>query len=125
MKKQSGFTLISVILAIVMLSIGVLSLAKTSAVAISAQSSAGMRTTATTIARAYMETIRRREKVDIVTEPAVMVDDQGVVDPSGFYQRSVYVENIRHNLKKITVTVNYPRTSVPVVLVTMAFVGKI
>ena len=122
-RREAGFTIISVLLAIVMLSFGVLALARTSGIAMRAQSRAALRTQATSLARAYMENVRGRDPSAIVTEAEVNVDETGVVDPAGVFTRSVHVDDVRTNLKRITVVVKYPGSNIPVELVTLAYVG--
>ena len=123
-KRNNGYTIISVLIAIVMLSGGILALSRTGTMAMVAQNTAGLRTTALAIARAHMERVRSRPASDVVSESPVQVDETGLVDTGGRYTRSVEVADVRHNLKEIKVIVTFPNGLVPVELITLAYVGK-
>ncbi len=125
MRRKDGFTIISVLVAIVMLSIGVLALSRSGTQAMAAQTLAGNRTTALAIGRSYMEAVRSRPPDQVQSEPAVQVDETGTVNPNGVFTRSVVVTDVRHNLKEVRVIVEFPRSGVPIELVTLAYVGKI
>ena len=122
-KRNDGFTIISVLVAIVMLSMGILALSRTGTMAMAAQTNAGLRTTALAIARAHMERVRSRPAVDVLSESPVQVDETGTVVSGGRFTRSVEVATIRHNLKQIKVIVAFPRGRAPVELLTLAYVG--
>ena len=123
MRREDGFTIISVLVAIVMLSMGILALSHSGAQAMAAQTLAGNRSTALGIGRAYMEAVRSRPPAQVLSESAVKVDRTGTVDPNGVFTRSVVVTDVRHNLKEILVIVEFPRSKVPLELVTLAYVG--
>ena len=123
MRREYGFTIISVLVAIVMLSIGILALSRSGTQAMAAQTLAGNRSTALGIGRAYMEAVRSRPPAQVLSESAVKVDRTGTVDPNGVFTRSVVVTDVRHNLKEILVIVEFPRSKVPLELVTLAYVG--
>ncbi len=124
MRRKDGFTIISVLVAIVMLSVGILALSRSGTQAMAAQTLAGNRTTALAIGRAYMEAVRSRPPAEVLSESAARVDRTGTVDPNGVFTRSVVVKNVRHNLKEIRVIVEFPRSKVPIELVTLAYVGN-
>lgn len=123
-KRNDGYTIISVLVAIVMLSIGILALSRTGTMAMAAQNTAGLRTTALAIARAHMERVRSRPAIDVVSESPVQVNETGLVVTGGRYTRSVEVADVRHNLKEVKVIVAFPNGTVPVELITLAYVGK-
>ncbi len=125
MRRKDGFTIISVLVAIVMLSIGILALSRSGTQAMAAQTLAGNRSTALAIGRAYMEAVRSRPPAQVLSESAVKVDRTGTVNPDGVFTRSVVVTTVRHNLKEVRVIVEFPRSGVPIELVTLAYVGKI
>lgn len=124
MRREDGFTIISVLVAIMMLSLGILALSHAGVQAMAAQTLAGNRTTALAIGRAYMEAVRSRPPAQVQSEPPVRVDETGTASPNGVFTRSVAVTNVRHNLKQVLVIVEYPRFKVPIELVTLAYVGN-
>ncbi len=124
MRRKDGFTIISVLVAIVMLSIGILALSRTGTQAIAAQTLAGNRTTALAIGRAHMEAVRSRPPDQVVSESAVPVDETGTVNSNGVFTRSVEVRGVSHNLKEVRVIVAFPRSTRPIELVTLAYVGS-
>jgi len=125
MRNERGFTLISVLIAVVILAIGILALAKTSAGVVRASTEAATRTEAVSVARGYMEDVRSRQPINLVSEAAVSVDREGQPDVSGPYSRSVVVSDVSSNLKSVRVVVTMPNATVPVELVTLAYVGAL
>jgi Tfp pilus assembly protein PilV len=121
MKNESGFSLVSVLIAITMFSAGVLALSRTGAEVVRVQTQASARSTAVGIARAHMEALRARDPGDIESESAVTVDREGQPDNSGQFTRTVNVQDVTHNLKEIRVLVSYPRSTAPIELMTYAF----
>ncbi len=122
-KRSGGFTIISVLVAIVMLSVGILALSRTGTLALAAQNAAGLRTTALAIARAHMERVRSRPAIEVVSESPVQVNETGAIVVGGRFTRSVVVVSVRHNLKEVKVIVTFPKGLVPVELITLAYVG--
>ncbi len=122
-KRDDGFTIISVLVAIVMLSFGILALSRTGTMAMSAQNAAGLRSTALAIARAHMERVRSRPAAEVVSETLAQVDRAGAIASGGRFTRSVDVTDVRHNLKQIKVIVAFPGGKAPVELITLAYVG--
>ncbi len=123
-KRNDGFTIISVLVAIVMLSVGILALSRSGTMAMVSQNTAGLRTTALAIARGHMERVRSRPANEVVSESPVQVDETGTVVAGGRFTRSVEVATVRHNLKQIKVIVVFPTGVAPVELITLAYVGK-
>jgi type II secretory pathway pseudopilin PulG len=123
-RREAGFTIISVLVAIVMLSMGLLALSRTGTMAMASQTTAGLRTTALAIARGAMEDVRSRPAVGVVSMSPTAVDETGTPDPNGQFTLSVEVSEVRHNLKEIKVLVAFPRGNVPVELMTLAYVGN-
>lgn len=124
MRREDGFTILSVLVAIVMLSIGILALSRSGTQAMAVQTLAGNRSTALAICRTYMETVRSRPPPQVTSESPVKVDATGTANPNGVFTRSVVVKNVRHNLKEVRVIVEFPRSNVPIELVTLAYVGN-
>ncbi len=123
--NKQGFSLISTLIAVVILAIGILALAKTSAGVVRAGAQAAARTEAVSVARAYMEEVRSRQPAALISEAAVACDREGVPNANGPYTRSVVVTDVASNLKSVRVVVTMPNSSVPVELVTLAFVGAL
>jgi len=121
MKNESGFSLVSVLIAITMFSAGVLALSRTGAEVVRVQTQASARSTAVGIARAHMEALRAQDPSDIQSESAVKVDREGQPDNAGQFTRTVNVQDVTHNLREIRVLVSYPRATAPIELMTYAF----
>jgi Tfp pilus assembly protein PilE len=120
---RGGFTLISVIVAVALLTIGVLALSRTTTSVTYAQTSATSRTIALSIARAHMERVRSRNPWTLVPEAPVRVDATGALDAEGEFLRSVDVFEEAPNLLRVTIEVAYPRGIDPVKLVTLIYRG--
>ena len=125
MRRNDGFTIISVLVAIVMLSMGILALSRTGTMALASQNAAGLRTTALAIARAHMERVRSRPAIEVISESPVQVNETGVIVAGGPFTRSVEVATVRHNLKEVKVIVEFPNGRAPVELLTLAYVGEL
>ena len=125
MRRKDGFTIISILVAIVMLSVGILALSRSGTQAMAAQTLAGNRSTALSIGRAYMEDVRSRPPDQVLSESAVKVDETGTLNPNGVFTRSVVVTTVRPNLKQVRVIVDFPRGQTPIELVTLAYVGNL
>lgn len=124
-RNEQGFSLLSVMIAVVILAVGILALAKTSAGVVHAGTAAASRTEAVSLARAYMEEVRSRPPASLVSEAAVAVDREGVINAAGPYSRQVIVTDLATNLKNVRVVVIMPNNPIPVELVTLAFVGAL
>jgi type IV pilus assembly protein PilV len=125
MNNERGFTLISVLIALVLLSVGMIALSRTGATVVKAHSSAASRTTALAIARGHMEVLRSQDPRKLESESPVRVDDTGAVDTKGAYTRTVTVTGIEHNLVRVELVVEFPRSTRPVELITMAYVPPV
>jgi len=121
MKNESGFSLISVLVAISMFSVGVLALSRTGGEVMRVQTQSAARSTAVAIARAHMETLRAQDPTDIVSEATIKVDGEGKPNNQGSFSRTVKVEDAGQNLKEIRVVVDYLRSRAPIELMTYAF----
>ena len=128
MNKRAGFTLISVMIAVVILAIGVLALSRTLTGVMAANTKAGFRTVALDIARQRMEFLRGQRPQDLTTFQEVSgsaVNEQGRLVSGGNYRRSVVVADVRDNLVSVTVRVTYPNGTTPVELVTYVYTGAV
>jgi len=120
-RRDAGFSLIAVLVAIVLLSIGLLAISRASTQVLAMHTSAASRSAALGVARAHMETLRSQDPSTIASQSEVVVNAEGQLDASGTFYRTVVVDSVSHNLKAIRVRVTWPRASAPVELVTMAF----
>lgn len=116
MRNERGFTLISVLLAVSVLTIGLLALARTQAVLTASESVVSNRAVALAIATDRLEQLRGSDPTTLASEAAVTVDGTGQPSAGGAYQRSATVTLDQANLLRLTVTVTYPRMTSPVSL---------
>ncbi len=123
-RARRGFTILSMLVAIVLLSVGLMSLAGANAQTVTMQTLAQNRTSGIAIARAYLEEVRTRDPWLIQTEPAVQVNNDGQQMSGGAFSRSMRVTQVRTNLISIEVDVHYPRGAQPVRLTTSLFRGN-
>lgn len=121
---RRGFTLVSMIVAIILLAVGLSSLASANASTIKLQTLAQNRTNAIAIGRSYLEQVRTRDPWLVQTESAVRLGAEGTPSSSGPYVRTMTVTETRQNLVKIEVKVDYPRAATPVLLTTLLFRGN-
>jgi len=123
LRNEGGFTLISVLIAIVMLSVGLVALSRSQGILMTTQSRQANANNALHIARGYMEQIRGRDPWTLATEAPVAVDELGIVSASGTYQRSMDVTLDASNLARVTVRVTFPRQTMPVEVITLIYRG--
>ncbi|NIR45510.1 MAG: hypothetical protein GWN99_13975 [Gemmatimonadetes bacterium] len=107
---ESGFGMVSVLVALVLLSAGVVVLSSSSVFMTSMQSEARVRSVASSIALGYMEQVKTRERAELTSEPSVRVNRWGVVDETGAFVRLLKVEPEASvvDAVKVTVWVRYP-----------------
>jgi type IV pilus assembly protein PilV len=123
MQREGGFTMISVLLAIIMLSVGLIALTRSQTILMVTQSQLANTNTALQIARGYLEQVRGRDPLTLAAEPAIKVDNLGLPSVTGAYNRSMTVTDDAANLARVTVTVTYPKQTAPVQLVTLIYRG--
>lgn len=121
-RPAAGFGLISVLVAIVLLSVGVLSISQVLTQSVSMQTIMSIRTTALDLARAYMEDVKSRDPLTLMSEAAVRVNERGEPDSNGVFTRELVVTSVALHLDEITVIVTTPRSS-PISLVTWIYDG--
>lgn len=121
---RNGFTLVSMIVALVLLGVGVGALARSSAETLKFQNIAQNRTNAIAIGRAYVESVRTRDPWTIASEGSVKVDADGKAASTGLYSRSMEMVLERQNLVRLTIKVTYPRMTGPVELSTFLYRGN-
>lgn len=89
--SRAGFTLISVIIAMVLLSVGVLALAGATQVSMRVVNTENLRNASLQLARSYLEQVRGRDPDLIVTESATRIDETGATNPAGRFTRTLTV----------------------------------
>ncbi len=117
---EAGFTLISVIMAVLILSIGIMALGRSQAMLVRAQATSASRDVALGVARNYIEEVRSRSAVP-TSEGATAVDETGTAVAGGKYQRSLTVTDLGDDLYEATCSVTYPRGQQPVTIITLIY----
>lgn len=110
--EQRGFSLITVLIAVVLISVAVVALSGTIVYVLSMQSESTVRSTAAGIAAAYMEEVKTRPVATLASEAVVAVDNTGrtVSVTEKPYLREVTVDaGPVAKSKLVTVKVHYPR----------------
>lgn len=120
-RREAGFTLVSVMIAVILLSLGLIALAKAEGILARAQTDTANRSSALAIAQGYTEVIRSRDPATLASESALQVDVYGQPAAGGLYSRSMTVTSDAANLLRVTVTVNYPRAAAPLRIVTLIY----
>ncbi len=123
-RTRRGFTIISLLMAMILLTVGILALAGANGQTVTMQTVSQNRTSAIAIARAYMEQVRTRDPWSIESEGEVGLDNQGTEVADGPYKRTLTVTATRNNLIQLEVSVTYPRGVQPVQLTTSFFRGN-
>jgi Tfp pilus assembly protein PilV len=123
--NRGGFALISLMVALFLLSIGVMAVGAANVSRIREQTSATTRARALNIARSHLEELRARDAWSITTEPGTAVNDDGAPSAggAGTFMRSVAVTIERPNLITVLVEVRAPRLINPVRLSTQLYRG--
>jgi type IV pilus assembly protein PilV len=121
-RPDAGVGLISVMVAIVLLSIGVMSVSQVLTQAVTMQTIVAMRTTGLDIARSYMEEVKGRDPLTLVSESAVRVNHQGEEDSTGLFTREITVASVDLHLDEVVVIVTLPRSK-PIRLLTWIYDG--
>jgi type IV pilus assembly protein PilV len=100
-KKEQGFTMIEILVAISLLLVGLLAVGQMQIMTTVTNSTANQKTTAITLAQDQMEILRTRPYANIETPP--------LSNTSGMYTRSWIVEanTPAVNMKRVTVTVSW------------------
>ena len=123
-RPRAGFTIISMLVAMILLGVGMMSLAAANAQTVTMQALAQNRTSAISLARGYLEQVRTRDPWSIQSESAVLLASDGTVSATGAFSRTLSVTVTRNNLIQIVVNVVYPRGAQPVKLTTSLFRGN-
>jgi Tfp pilus assembly protein PilV len=91
MKQRDGFTLISVIVAITLLSVGVMAMANSMFYITKVTRLENQRTQALQLASLHMEDLRARNPWTLASETSTVVDSTGAANANGQFTRSVAV----------------------------------
>lgn len=121
-RGDAGFSLVSVVVALVLLSVGVLSLSNVMTQSVTMQTIASTRTSALYIAQTHMEEVRSRDPLTLASEAVIQVDEEGNADINGVFSRELTVTDIGGNLLEVVVIVTSPRSN-PIRLVTWIYDG--
>ena len=121
---RRGFTLVSMLVALILLGVGVGALANATAQTLKSQTIAQNKTNAIAIGRAYVESVRTQDPWQITSEGSTRVDADGTASADGMFSKSLDLVVERQNLIRLTITVEYPRMATPVVLTTYLFRGN-
>ena len=121
MGSRAGYTLVSVIVAMVLLLVGIAALARTQMMAIVSQRGDAGRGQALALAAAFMEELRSRDANTIVPEALVAIDSLGNLSGSGKFRRLVTVTDDASNLIRVTVSITPPGATQPVSLLTLFY----
>jgi Tfp pilus assembly protein PilV len=121
LRDEQGFTLISVLVAVVMLAFGLMALAKTQSILMAAETGVANRSAALGVASGYLEQLRSRDPATLVSEAAVAVDAEGQPAAGGPYYRSTEVTLDQPNLLRVRVLVTFTRASAPIELITLIY----
>jgi Tfp pilus assembly protein PilV len=126
---ESGYGMVSVLVAIVLLSAGVVVLSSSSVFLTSLRNEASVRTVAASIALGYMEEIKTRDRATLASEDPAKINERGELDEGGDFLRVVDVEPDTSVVEsvRVKVRVGYPgplgRTRA-VEVVTIIYVGN-
>ncbi len=109
-RSEGGFSMLSVLVAIVLLSVGVMALSSTGVYVLGIETEASTRGTAVSIAVAYMEDVKTRDLSTLVSESPVTLDEAGVEDLNGRFTRTLIVGPAAgvDDVEQVTVRVQYP-----------------
>lgn len=121
-RHDAGFGLVSVMVAIVLLSVGIMSVSQVLTQSVSMQTIIASRTNALDIARSYMEEVRGLDPLLVTAQPEVRVNERGEVDSNGLFTRELTIETVTLHLVEATVIVTMPRSN-PIRLVTWIYDG--
>lgn len=121
--SRAGFTLISVIIAVVLLTIGLMALSRTQTALLATQATMSSRSSALEIGRAYMEEVRARDPWTVTSEGVTRLRLDGTPGADGPFRRSLSVTETESNLLRVAVLIADNRGGRPIELVTYIYRG--
>lgn len=109
-RGRGGFSLLSVLVAVVLLGVGVAALSSAGIYVLAAKTSASSRAAAVSIAVSRMEELKAQDPATLASESPVQVDETGAPTAGGAFTRSVTVTSDASaaDAKRIVVDVRYP-----------------
>ena len=110
-RSDAGFGMVGVIVALILLSVGVLSVSNVLTQSLGMQTVSDQRNSALYIAQTAMEGQRALDPLTLASLAQIAVDADGVPDPGGVFTREVVVDSVAPNLIGVTVVVTAPRSS--------------
>lgn len=119
--RKAGYSLVSVLIALILLAVGVIALSSVLTQSVLMQTVMSTRTSALYIAQAHMEELKSRDPITLANESTVNVNEDGMVDVNGVFTRTVSVDSAGRNLMQVVVSVTTPRSTNPIRLVTWVY----
>jgi len=123
-RPDAGYSLVSVIIALLLLSVGVISLSGVLTQSLSMQTVMATRTSALYVAQTHLELLKSQDPISLASEAVVQVDERGNPDAGGAFSREVTVASAGRNLMEVVVIVTSPRSNNPIRLVTWVYDGR-
>ena len=109
MRERGGFSILSVLIAVVLMGVGVAAVSSTSVYLLSLQTEAAVRSTSTGLAVTYMEDVKTRPTDSLASEPTESIDELGYIDASGGFTRELRVSpGPVANSELVEVEITYP-----------------
>lgn len=106
---RGGFSILSVLIAVVLMGVGVAAVSSTSVYLLSLRTESTVRSTATGLAVTYMEEVKTRPTAGLASETSVTLNQQGEADPGGSFTREMVVgPGPVANSKLVEVKIGYP-----------------
>lgn len=121
-RPDAGLSLVSVMVALVLLSVGIMSVSQVLTQSVMMQTTLSLRTTGLDVARSYMEEVKGRDPLTLTAEDEVRVNVRGEEEDYGVFTRELRIETVDTHLMEVTVIVKLPRTN-PIELVTWIYDG--
>ncbi len=118
--RRAGFTLVSVMVAILLLSVGIMALAQTQFLVVKVTRQEAARSQALQLATTYLEEVRARNAWLLTNEGPSLIDSLGTVNANGTFTRQLTVTPQGTQLLRVQLAVT-PRLGNPVILQTMIF----
>lgn len=108
-RDDAGFSIVAVLVALILLSIGVLSVSNVLTQSVSMHTMGNQRTQAMYIAQTTMEGIRGMDPLAISAVAAHQVNEAGQADANGIYTREVTLFDAGRHLQGVNVIISAPR----------------
>jgi type IV pilus modification protein PilV len=119
-RSRQGFSLISVMVALVLLSVGIMALARTQFMVVRVTRQESARSQALQLATAYLEEVRARDAWSLASEAPATIDSTGALAANGPFTRELTVTPMGTQLLRVQLSVT-PRLASPIQFETMIF----